>query len=394
MLLARTMSVAFVPGVLIAAMLALLLRGRGDRTNRLINFGLLVLSTAAVAATWYWRNLTPVYEYLTNYGYGSQSQYYGTEHAFISWARLKVVAERMIFSDLLAPLAVLVFVGLVIVGVLAAQRLLRADDRHRELVRLISTDYTSVLLVFAAGYAALMSSRNGGDGFTLPIAMLLPALALAPLRPLGRRAVAPIVAVVGLIAAVNLAASSNLWDGVSKTRTVALPIFGQVPWIDGTPNAVAAIRVQVPGPATRFDHNDLGWQQVNEELADLLHEPIGPEGTQPLVGMAARNRVVNTNSITLAAVAKYHAGIPFVQLEAEPTDTVGGYVHQISESGLGELTALITISPSTDDFPPLLTQSKVEAAARQLDFRQLREFTLPDGRRLRVWIKRAAQAPG
>ena len=44
-------------------------------------------------------------DYLTNYGYGAQSSYYGASHSAVSWARLHGVAERMTFDDLLVPLA-------------------------------------------------------------------------------------------------------------------------------------------------------------------------------------------------------------------------------------------------------------------------------------------------
>jgi hypothetical protein len=133
-------------------------------------------------------------------------------------------------------------------------------------------------------------------------------------------------------------------------------------------------------------------------LADILLKPIAPGKTQPIVGMAARHRVMNTNSITLAAIIKYHYGIPFVQLEAEPADTVANYVKEIRESPAGELTALITTSNEVEDFPPTVTQTKAEAAARQLGFKVIRRFEMPDGRQLRIWVKRprgggAAAAP-
>lgn len=392
MLLSRTMSVAFVPGMIAAAVLVGLLRGRGDLRNRVINFVLFLLAGAGVAATWYWKNLNPVVEYLTNYGYGTQSQYYGAEHSLISWARVKDVANRMIITDLLAPLAVLLIAGLVAGAVLLALRLGRAEDRRAALTRFLSGDAASVLIVFVLGFGALMTSRNGGDGFTFPLAILLPALAVLALRGARKAIVIPVVALVATIAALNVFASTDISEGASRARNVELPVFGFVPWVDGTPNAVDAIRVQVPGPATRFDAKEKGWQELDDELANLLLEPIGPGKTQPLVGMAARHRVMNTNSITLAAVLQHHAGIPFVQLEAEPADTVRNYVKEIRASPAGELTALITTSSEKEDFPPVVTQAKAEAAAKLLGFSVIRRFTMPDGRRLRVWVKRGQAA--
>ncbi|HEU4707464.1 MAG TPA: hypothetical protein VFS64_09760 [Solirubrobacterales bacterium] len=388
MLLARTMSVAFVPGVLLAAGLVLFLRGRGELKNRLVNLSLLMLAGVAVAATWYWRNITPVADYLTTYGYGSKSQYYGAEHAFISWARVKSVAEYMIVKDLLAPLALLLLLGLVATAAIVIQHLCRATDRREELTRLLASDATSVLLVFVAGYAALMSSRNGGEGFTFPIVMLLPALAVLSLRGLRRSVVVPISLSIAAIGALNVTASLDISDNVSRVRSIHVPVFGYVPWVDGRPKAVEAIRIQIPGPSTRFTSNDEGWPRMDDRLADLLLKPIGPGKTQPLTGMASRNRALNVNTIMLASVLRHHVGLPLVQLEAEPADTPAAYIAQLQDSPIGELNALISMSSDQGDFPPIVTQSKAETAAKRLGFRVLRRFKLPDGRQLNLWLKR------
>jgi hypothetical protein len=388
MLLSRTMAVAFVPGVVAAAMLAGLLRGRDDLGNRLINLVLLGLTGAAVAATWYWHNLNPVLDYLTNYGYGTQSQYYGAEHALVSWGRVKDVSIRMINTDLLAPLAVLLVIGLLAGAIVLVQRLRQADDRRSEATRILSSDAVAVLVVFVLGFGALMTSRNGGNGFTFPLAMLLPALAVVCLRGARRAIVIPVVVAVAAIGLLNVVASTDLSEEVSDTELVELPLYGHVPWVDGTPNAVDAMRVQVPGPATHFGSSEKGFPELDARLADLLLEPKGPDQSQLIVGMAARNRAINTNSINLAAVLRHHVGVPFVQLEAEPADTVPNYVKQIRESPAGELNALITIHSNLEDFPPVVSQTKAVRAAKSLDFRFFRKFQLPDGRQLKLWVKR------
>lgn len=385
MLLARTMAVAFVPGVLTAAAVAMLMRGRGDYRNRFLNLGLLLLAGAAVAALWYWRNLQPVLDYLTNYGYGNQSQYYGDEASLFSWERLHTVAERMIFDDFLVPIAALVFAGLLAIAVITVQRVRNSPDRRAALLRLAGSDAFAILIVVGAGYAALTSSQNGGNGFTLPLSVLLPSLAVLSLR-FFRVAVAPVVALMAVIAAVNLAATSTIWDSVSKPRSVTVPGFGQLPWIGGIPHTVGAIRVQVPGSLSHFDERDRGWTQVDAELADELGT-LGADGLPPVVAFGSRNRLISTNSVGLAAVLKAHRAIPFTQLNAEPSDSVATYKRQLSAPEFGQPTVLITMSRNTQDFPPLVTQSYAEEAARQLGFRRVRSFELPDGRQLYVWQK-------
>ncbi|HEX5610210.1 MAG TPA: glycosyltransferase family 39 protein [Solirubrobacterales bacterium] len=392
MLLSRTMAVAFVPGIVVAALLLVITRGwGGDLGRRLLNFGLAVLAGFLVAITWYWKNLDPVLDYLTSFGYGSQSQYYGAEHAFISWGRFKTVVERMLFDDLLAPLAVLVFIGLLATGVVLVRRLVETEDRRAELIRIAGTDALTILLVFLAGYGALMSSRNGGNGFTFPLAMLLPPLAVIALRYY-RVALAPAAALVAAIAAVNVVAHLDLWKSASEPQRVSLPVFGETPWVNGIPHAVDAIRVQSPGSEFSFDERDKGWREADEELADLFLSPVGPGNENPFVAFASRNRAISSNSVGMAALLNHRTALPMTQLVAEPTDTVANYEHQLTDPAFGQPTGLVAMSSEAGDFEPLVTQSFAETAARNLGFVKIREFPLPDGRTLRFWVKRSAGA--
>jgi hypothetical protein len=393
MLLSRTMAVAFVPGVLVAAGLVLLIRQRDDLWPRLLNFGLAVVAGALVAATWYWNNLDPVVDYLTSYGYGEQAQYYGQDQSTLSWARFETVAKRITGGDLLVPLAVLIFVGLLAGAFLIGRRLRRSEDWRGELLAILGSDPIAVFLVFAAGYAALMSSQNGGNGFTYPIAMLLPPLAVIPLRRF-RAAVIPAAVLVGAIAIVNIVATSGLWEDAGKSRLVDVPVFGELPWVNGEAHAVAAIREQVPGPVTHFDSADEGWTEVDSKLADTLLSKIAPEGRPRLAAFASRNRVVSGNSVGLAGLLDHRIGIPLTQIEAEPADTVVNYERQLTTPVIGEPTAVITTSTEADDFDPIVTQKKAEAALRNTGFVLIRQIPSPDGRTFRVWVCSGKKSAG
>jgi 4-amino-4-deoxy-L-arabinose transferase-like glycosyltransferase len=390
MLLARTMTIAFVPGVLAAAVVCLVARRQGDLVKRLLNLGLLTLTGAAVAATWYARNLHAVYDYLTSYGYGAQSKYFGTSNSLLSWDRLRSTFVHMVEEDLLLPLAVLMTLGLVTVVVVVVRRVLRASDRPATLRRLARSDALSVAIVVAAGYAALNSSQNAGEGFALPIAILIPALAVVALR-LVPAAVVPAVVVVGLVASFNVLANQNISPTMSRTRQVSVPGLGSIPYTSGVPHAVGAIRAQVPGPEARFDDRDRGWLRADQAVARQALEWSAPDGTLPVVAFASRNRAISTNSAQLASVLTYHLSIPFVQLNAEPDDSVANYARQLTDPEFGHPAVLITMSRNTGDFPPLVTQSLVETAALRVGFRMVRTMRLPDGRQLRFWRR---QPPG
>jgi hypothetical protein len=393
MLLARTMAIAFVPGLFVAALISMLVIERDGLRRRFLNLGLGAIAAVFVAATWYYHNLEPVWEYLTSFGYGKQSAYYGANHSTLSWGRFKAVAETVIHDDLLVPLAALVLLGLLVLLLVAARRVLAAGDRRAELLRLAASGPFAVGFVFAAGFAALMTSRNGGNGFSLPLSMLLPPLAVVALRCY-RIAAAPVAALVVAIGALNLAATSSLWDGLAQPHFVSTPAFGEQPWINGTPRPVDALRVQVPGPATRFDDRDRGWPEADKALAGvLLHEIYHGRLESGVAVFASRNRAISSNSVELALLLDYRTSVPFTQLEAEPNDTVTNYVKQLKDPEHGPPAMLITMSSDVEDFPPLVTQSKAEAAARAVGFRRVWATGLPDGRQLRLWAKRAPAAP-
>ncbi len=395
MVLARTMAVAYAPGVFAAALVAILAFERSDLRQRFLNLALMAVVAVLVAGTWYFNNLKPVWEYLTDFGYGSESAYFGAQHSVVSWARFKRIVDQIVYDDLLLPLMLLVLIGLIALAAIAVRRVWAAEDRSEALLRLAASDAFAIGLVFAAGFAALMTSRNTGNGFTLPISMLLPPLAVLALRYY-RVAAAPVAALVAIVAALNIAATSSLWEELAKPRSVSVPGFGEQPWLKGIPRTVDAIRVQVPGPATKFVARDRGWPEADQLLANQLLKRIYTGGLESgVVAFASRHRAISSNSVQLALLLYHDTSIPFTQLEAEPTDSVATYVRQLHSPERGPPGMLLTMSRNIDDFPPLITQAKAEAAARQVGFHRAWATTLPDGRTLRLWVRPApAPAPG
>ncbi len=392
MLLARTMAVAFVPGIGAAALVALLLRPREDWPVGILNLGLLVVSAFAVAATWYWRNLDPVLDYLTDFGYGSEASNFGTDHATLSWGWWHAVATRITAGDLLLPLAALILAGLIAVAVEAVRRVREAGDRRAAVEGLLRSEVSIVAIVFAAGYVALSSSQNAGNGFTFPIAVLLPPLAVVALR-LHRRAFVPVLALLAVITAFNIASTSTAWDGLSRERTVSVPGFGTVPLIDGVPKAVDTIREQVPGPDTRFDRSDRAWPRASYELARYIVDDLGTPTATPVAAFGSRNRVINTNTLTLASLQRYQRlRIPMIQLLPDQGNDPAAYLGPLRDPTYGPPGIVITIRPSAGDFEPILNRVAVEEAARRTGFRLVRTMELPNSTQVRIWQRRAPPA--
>ena len=388
MLLSRTMAVAFVPGVILAAVVPMAIRGgRRELGRRLLNLVLLIVAGTAVAATWYAKNIGSVYDYLTNYGYGHQAKFYGAQHATISWGRFRGVGERMIGEDLFLPMAIAFLLALGTLLYLAVRAIRGSSTRRATLERIAGSDGFAVCIVFIVGYAALMSSRNGGDGFSIPISALLPSICVMALRRFPKATV-PTVAVVGVVAIVNVVSLSTFWNWASGAVYVHVPgVPEALPLTKGEPKAVFAIRQEFPGPESHFNQRDSLWLRADRKLAGTINAHYGPNGEAPVVAFASRNRALNANTVQLAGITKYQRGLPLEQfeIEEEKEDTVANYRELLEDGGAGAATLLITTSSEENDFAIPITQSKAVAAARSLSFKTVATMKLPDGRTLYVW---------
>jgi 4-amino-4-deoxy-L-arabinose transferase-like glycosyltransferase len=393
MLLARTMTIAFVPGIGAAALLALALRRREDWLPGLLNLAAAAIAAFAVAATWYWENLDSVVDYLTDYGYGARAEDFGDDHAVLGWDWWRAVATRIADSDLLLPLATLTLAGLIAAAVAAVQRLRGAEDRRAEALRLLGSDAFLVAVVFAAGYLALSTSQNEGNGFTFPLAVLLPPIAVIGLR-VHRRALVPVLAALAVLAAVNLVAHSSLWDGASRQRGVSVPALGTIDVVDGVPMAVRQVRIQSPGPETRFDERDREWLAVEDELGRYIVEELDTASVVPLTAFGSHNRIINTNSLLLSTLQEYgRPVIPMSVILPEADNDAASYMAPLNDPELGLPGAVVTIRPNTGDFEPKVNQASLEEAARRSGFDLARTFPLPNGTELRVWYRPPATAP-
>jgi hypothetical protein len=382
------MTVAFVPGIIVAALVALLCAERVDRGRGIRNLGLLCVGAVAVAAPWYVPNFDLIAEYLTDFGYGEQSAEYGASHSIVSWDRWTDVFGRIADNDLYLLLAILVLVGLAVMLVAAVRLVAEAEDHRAALRELLAGDAAVVAIVAASAYVALSSSRNVGLGFTLPVSVLLVPLAILALRR-NPRAIGPVVVGLGVIAVVNLASAFTFSESISRRRAVDVPSFGSIPVIDGTPIAVEQIRLQADGPETRFDDKDRGYVRADGELAETFVTQLGA----PVVAFGSRNRVVNTNTVMLAGLEQYDVAIPMAQLRATDGPTAKDFADRLSDPQFGLPRVVVTSSSSARDYEPSISQPPVEAAARGLGMRVIRSVRLPDGRSIRVWTALPLAAP-
>jgi 4-amino-4-deoxy-L-arabinose transferase-like glycosyltransferase len=388
MVLARSMTIAYLPGFAVAAALPILLAE--VRRERIVNFALLCLSGAVLAGLWYLPNAESVGSYLLNFGYGAESEAYGAEHSKLSVAYWTREAGAVV-DELYLPLSA----ALVVCGLAALASWLAARGRfstsREELLGWLRSDAALALVIVLEGYVALTSSKNQGTAFALPwlpvlIVLVCAAVAAMRQRPL-RIAAASLLAAVALL---NLAMKADVVPGLSDPRHADLPVLGEKTVIDG--RGLVQIEVADAGyptgpPTEPMPELQKQWLPFAGELARGMTDYAEARGEEPNVGWGFDDLLLNNTRVGLGSELALSRSLPTLFLKPFPDgDSAASYRQQLREAD-SNLVIVGERGPGVTGIH--LTRGRVETAARDLGFRPVKKFTAPDGRELAVWWRGA-----
>lgn len=377
----RTMALAFVPGLAIAALVQVLV---GDgRVRRLRGAGTAALAALALSLLWLIPSRELVFGYLRGFGYGAQSaEYAGTGSS------VRILIGSLVNESHLH--LVLVAAGWVAAAVVAVRALGRTEPGERAL-RVVGSPLFPCVVLVLAGCGAILSTRNTGSGFPLPI---LPAGAvvgawgiartIARLRRTSERMAG--WAIVGGVALAAVLGSFVPETGFGEPRFVRVPVLGRYLVSDGAGLDPAYYQEQSATfrspPAF-----DPGWSAANRDLAaELLAE--GP--SRPHAAFGFRGTFVNVNTVQLAALVGEGRGIPLVQIDPAADRDEEDYEAWLVDGAARDVCRLVTSSGEVNEFEPLVDTSALERAAAQLGFEPASSVSLPDGRSAVVWARAGA----
>lgn len=386
--LARTMAIAFIPGLVLAAAIQVV-ASRRDRVRGLVHGTVALAVALLVAASWYWTNWRGVLDYLTSFGYGNRSLEYGPKQTPLSpemWLGL----ARYTVDSVYLPIAILLLVTAVI-SVAAVIALVRKRGFRRAFIRVLASRLFPSALVVLFGMVALASSSNRGSGFLLPLIppiMLLAGWAL--MRVSGDRVLLPAI-VVGMIMLLAIVPKLDLTSPIARPVHIDLPVLG----ITTVTNGQGAI--QLYEQQTGFSSNEPAlpvrlpegkqWVAANNKgiaIARLLASNSG------VLAFGFRNSLYNTNTFWLGQL---DLGGPIVPLDGiaplVTPDTLEGYRAWLTNNN----SCVLLTSPGTQgEFNPYVNQELLTAAAKELGFKPDRVQKLPGGRTVTFW-RRAATCP-
>jgi hypothetical protein len=379
MVLARTMTVAYLPAIAVAAFLQVL--GTRERRGPLaVNALLGALAGCAVAALWYVRSWRSVADYLRSSGYGSDSSHFGASRSVFSlgfWTRI----AGTVTNNLYLPLAALVVFCLLLGAVhLALRRTGRSQAR--ELLQVVSAPWFVLVVVVVEGYFALTSSKNDGTAFALP---WLPALVLLAVFAASRGSGAVVrkaaaVAFIVLIAT-GLAMKSGFVSPLASTTTVHVPGIGHSTVLEGKGIVQAAV-VEASGyppqsattPLPRFQK---GWLAFEKRIVRAIagRERVAPDSSGPDGFVATDSQILSNTSFQFAA-ALLDKNVGFQWL---PPFSGDSFRKRLTQPAIRFLLTAPTPSQTRKGLAPAVR------AAHATGYRDVALFTMPDGRQATLW---------
>jgi hypothetical protein len=379
-LLARTMTVAYIPAFLLAATAQFLVAPR-DLRLRARNAAIAGGAALVVAGPWYIRNARSVWDGLAGSGYGEDSAQYGRHYPVMSWG-FWTKELRLDLSHFGLPLAAVLFICLL---ASLAYFLLRRPPLQRGWFRSArAAGLLGLVLVVLEGYLVLTSSRNQGTGFALPWLPALVVLCVVAAAGVPARAVR--VGLATLLGVVSLAAvlSKSGWvEPLAEVRAVSVPGFGSVPVTDGR----AVTQRELEGAGYDIEPVTEPPSEIHREWLPLARDVVGwsldraeQRGEELRLMLGPDDLIFSNWRLSLAAQLWFHRWLPVDYLTTFPSgDSAASYRRQLLSP---PHNALVSFDPSER---AKITRWKVEAAARALGFRPEKSFTMPDGRKLWIW---------
>ncbi|WP_233223060.1 glycosyltransferase family 39 protein [Amycolatopsis sp. BJA-103] len=383
--LSRTMAVAFVPGLVLAALIQAAVPH--DRMKRLKWFALAAVVGAGVAAIWLVPNGVRVFQYLTGFGYGKQSVEFG-EQAGVFNPGAWVQRLKLLIFDHGLPHTVLLCAGLVAAIVVAVAKVRTGPVKETLRSMVASPLFPSALLV-AEGGVAVLTSKNAGTAFFLP---LIPSMAILALWGLYRahrslrRALPFAVAVVGLVASVPLV---DLRLPTAHVWSVDLPVLGTSKITDGrgSPQIYVDPGGRVTEPVSVETVRE--WKAVAEWAAGQVEENHALGGA---TAFGFRDRLFNTNTLQLEMLRRYGYGVALPQVSpTEDGNTEPDYrawltSRRNSNSGDASKTCLLfTATGTINEFEPKVDPPSMVSAATASGFTPVTTRPLPNGRLVTLW---------
>jgi 4-amino-4-deoxy-L-arabinose transferase-like glycosyltransferase len=396
--LTRTMTIAFLPGLLMGAAVHTVAQRR-DLWPRL---GVLVWSlllAIITAGTWLVGSASLVFGYLFNFGYGHQAAEYGTKQSIFSLAVWHDIFDIFLVNIYL-PHALLLLTGLLVACCIAARNLFR----YGILVAVndfVLSPVLPLLIILSTAILALASTQNRGSAFfapILPLAIVLSVWAVDSCfnHRFSRSIFAFLGGVICITATVPLA--DLLWTP-ARTWIVQLPGLGMSTIVTSGESTIQKYERNGADGLYKDTHpsskqaKSIGslkstfrqdWiKLINQSAQALRANPAAEKGG---VAFGFRHHFLNPNTIRLASLVH---GTDLYKLymiaPLETEESVKGYAEWLQKKDASGTCLLLTLSGDQGEFSPIVSDSLMYQAAKLVGFVPTQNWLAPTGQKLQLW---------
>lgn len=372
--LARSMTFGFIPCVGAAALASVIFeQDRWLRIGRLSVAGAVAVLTSL---TWLWKSGPFVWWYLSQFGYGSRAVEFGPKTTWLG--SIQLLMDRTI-DELYLPHTLVVGVGLV-AGIVV---LVRAVSAQRLAPTLRSP--ITPLAVFSVLCAIVLSStQNTGSAFMAPVLPAVWVVVAAILYAIAGRASRWVSLAVAAVALVAFLPFADLrWSLAAPYRIETPPGSFMVTNGSGTEElyeTATGVNSADPGHMLPADQVD-AWKLLSARTAEKL-------GGKP-TAMGFRAVVYNVNTLRLAHYLANWTDFEMMQIEpvaiGEGLDNYKAWL--LPGGGASRACTLLTATGDQAEFRPIVNTPVLEQAASEVGFAQVDEWSMPNGRVVRMWTR-------
>lgn len=395
--LARTMTIAFIPGLIIPVALYIVMKS-DNRWLRIKNTTLAAVVGIVVAAIWLVpnKNGLAVFQYLTSFGYGNRVVEYAAAHEsrgvlqnLTSWpAWLETIQYAV--NSIYLPDAILVLFGFGL-SLILFLKMSFINKAHQTCVVAINSKMFSVFIFIIWCFIALASSQNKGTGFLLPIVPAMFLMSVWAIMQLnhGKWSNAAITGIIFVVSAISSVPLMYLTSPIAKPWVVNIPIFGGAKVTDGCGNIqgyLSAGGYHTSNPVLPIDaQTSKQWVRASLATAQRLRQVNANSAA-----FGFRGYVYNVNTVTLQHWLANQKGLSLIQIEPVVTgDSKAGYLQWLTKGDAARAFTLVTAQKGQGDILPAVTDKYMDEAAREAGFLPLSSMLLPDARIITFWERRS-----
>lgn len=309
MLLSRTMTIAFLPGVALGMWIQF------SRNRRVAsNAVLMTIATVAIAGPWWFAQSKDISRYLFGYGYGDLASETGTTPIY-----LRPLARLGILMIEVRPALVLLVVIALVASLVDLTRWIRAGRSARDWNG-GSRSIAAVACIVLVGFLVLFSSSNQGDLFQPPLVVAGLACLVAVAGRLRGTWRTGASAAASLVAALNLLAMTALLP-FDATRLggedAALVLWSGTEWERSLEFADTDRRFRVDATWDERMEASGEWAAGTAELTAVIHDlRVVDRATRTLV--IGGHHLVNAPALRLMAEVTGNGGLMDIEANDSP----------------------------------------------------------------------------